>query len=333
MIYISKKILPFLCICLTLNSSAQKNSSPAPTIQAGRDKDFKIIDDYAKKIGRLDSMTMGSISNLLTKRYTDKTDKVRAIYTWIATNISYDLKAGKNNDNDKNSSTQVLLYRKGTAAGYANLFQDMCSSAGVRCLTINGFVKNTAEQIKDTKTEINHTWAIVQLGESPEAWYFVDPCWGSGYTDADYKIFTPSFNPSYFFADLTIFNWQHFPDNLSWRIGPGTKSKKDFFELPIIKSAAYEFGLKKFAPYAGSVKVRTTSFLPFNFQLSSDALINKVAIVITDGKKKLIKDVPFTFNNGALSFNYKFKEEDSFPVTVLINGKEFADYFVEVVER
>jgi hypothetical protein len=209
----------------------------------------------------------------------------------------------------------------------------MCSSAGVRCLTINGFVKTSTEQINDAKTEINHTWAIVQLGQSPEAWYFVDPCWASGYTDAEFKTFTPSFNADYFFADLTLFNLQHFPDNMAWRIGPGTKSKKDFFALPIIKSAAYEFGLKKFAPYAGSVKVRTTSFLPFNFQLSSSAVISKVAIVITNGKKKLIKDVPFTFNNGALSFNYKFKEEDSFPVTVLVNGKEFADYFVEVVEQ
>ncbi|MBP6024110.1 transglutaminase domain-containing protein [Ferruginibacter sp.] len=320
--YFLKKILPFALICITLPAIAQK---------AGRD--FKAIDEFVKKLGTLDSMNMGTISNLLTKNYEDKTDKARAIFDWIAYNISYDYKVARSGGTEKNSSTEVLLYRKGTSAGYANLFQDMCSSAGIRCLTVDGFVKNNIEQINDKKIEINHTWAVVQLGLSPEAWYYVDACWGSGYTDADFKSFTKAFNPDYFFADLTLFNWQHYPDNIAWYLGPGRlKNKADFLNLPIIKSAAYEFGLKKFTPNDGAVKAKTGKPLYFSYQLNTNADISKVALVISDGKSKKTKDMDFVFSNNILSFSYKFEDEDSFPVTVLVNGKELMTYAVEVEE-
>jgi hypothetical protein len=311
--------LSLLFIFLTLSAVAQKNG-----------RDFKDIDEYVKKLGPLDSMTMGAISNLVTKNYEDKTDKVRAIYDWVAYNISYDFKNARNGGADKNSSTEVLLYRKATGAGYANLFQDMCSSAGIRCLTADGFVKFSAEQINEKNPEINHSWAVVQLGQSPEAWYYADPCWGSGYTDAEFKSFTRAFNPDYFFADLTIFNWQHYPDNTAWQLGPGPKNKADFFNMPVIKSAAYEFGLKKMNPNDGAIKIKVSKPFAFSYQLSGRAVVNKVSLVMGEGKKKKIKEVPFSFNNNMLGFTYKFEEEDSFPLIILINGKELIEYNVEV---
>ncbi|GAB2822287.1 transglutaminase domain-containing protein [Ferruginibacter profundus] len=317
--YIFKKLSVLLLVGITANCFAQKEG-----------RDFKAIDEYVKKLGALDSMNMGTISSLLTKNYTDKTDKVRAIYDWIAYNIAYDLKNAGSGPGDKNTSTEVLLRRKATGAGYATLFQDMCSSAGIRCLTADGFVKFGTDQINDTKTEINHSWAVVQLGQSPEAWYYADPCWGAGYTDAEFKTFTRAFNPDYFFADLTIFNWQHYPDNMAWQLGPGPKNKKDFFGMPVIKSAAYELGLKKMNPNDGAVKVKVNKPLAFSYQLNSNATITKVALVFGEGKKKKIKEVPFSFNGNMLGFTYKFEEEDSFPVTVLVNGKELAAYMVDI---
>ena len=318
--YFLKKILPFVLLCITTSAFAQKN-----------DRDFKALDEYIKKLGTLDSMNMGTISNLLTKNYEDKTDKARAIFDWIAYNISYDYKTARSGGTEKNSSTEVLLFRKATGAGYANLFQDMCSSTGIRCLTVNGFVKNTTEEINDKKLEINHTWNVVQLGQSPEAWYYVDACWGSGYTDAEFKSFTKAYNPDYFFADLTLFNWQHYPDNTAWYLGPGRlKNKSDFLNFPLIKSAAYGFGLKRFTPNDAAVKIKVNKPLYFSFKLSIDIDVSKVALVIGEGKKKKVKDMDFVSNGSSLSFSYKFEEEDTFPVTVLVNGKELVAYAVEV---
>jgi len=311
--------LVFLFLFLSIGAAAQK---------AGRD--FTEVDAEIKKLGSLDSMNMGTISSIVTKNYTNKTDKVRAIFDWITYNIAFDLKAAKNGATDKNSSTQVLLSRKATSPGYANLFQDMCSSAGIRCLTADGFVKLGPDEINNTKTEINHTWAVVQLGESPDAWYYVDPCWGAGYTDVEYKTFTKAFNPDYFFADLTIFNWQHFPDNIAWYLGPRLKNKKDFFGLPIIKSAAYELGLKKLNPVDGAVKAKVNKAFPFSFQLASYAEVNKVVIAYGEGKKRQVKEVPFKFSGNLLGFTYTFDDENSFPVTIFVNDKALIEYQIEV---
>jgi hypothetical protein len=319
MILTLRKSITLMLICLSVHAVAQK---------AGRD--FTDVDAEVKKLGSLDSMNMGTISNLVTKNYTNKTDKARAIYDWVAYNINYDLKSAKSGATDKNSSTQVLLYRKATGAGYANLFQDMCSSAGIRCLTADGFVKYGPDEINNTKTEINHTWAVVQLGESPEAWYYVDACWGAGYTDAEFKTFTKLFNPDYFFADLTIFNWQHFPDNIAWYLGPRLKNKKDFFGMPIIKSAAYAFGLKKMNPLDGAVKAKVKKAFPFSYQLASYAEVNKVAIAYGEGKKRKVKEVPFTFSNNLLGFTYTFDDEDNLPVTILVNDKILIEYNFDI---
>lgn len=316
-----KTICTLLLVSCTVFAHAQK---------AGRD--FKEVDDYVKKLGRLDSMNMGTIATLLTKKFDDKTDKCRAIFTWIATNISYDLKNARSGNADKNTSTLVLLYRKGLGAGYANLYQDMCSVAGIRCLTVDGFVKFTSEQIGDTKTEINHTWNVVQLGQSPEAWYYVDVCRGSGFTDADYKTFTPAYNDEYFFATLNIFNWEHCPDNIAWYLGPRPKGKKEFFELPAIKPAAYEMGLKSFTPADGAVKAKVAKPFYFSFKLKFDLDITKVALVFGEDKKKKTKPMEFSFNNGILSFSYKPVDEDSYPVTVTVNDKELLLYKMDVSE-
>lgn len=319
------KIIKAMLTCMLVGASI-----PIFAQKAGRD--FKDIDEYVKKLGRLDSMNMGSIATLLTKNYEDKTDKARAIFTWIATNISFDCKNARSGNSDKNTPAQVLITRKALGLGYANLYQDMCSVAGIRCLTIDGFVKFTSEQIGDAKTEINHTWNVVQLGQSPDAWYYVDACRGSGYTDADFKTFTPLFNDEYFFANLRIFNWEHCPDNIAWYLGPRPKGKKDFFDLPAIKPAAYEMGLRSFTPDNGVIKAKAGKPFYFSLQLNSDLDITKVALVFGEDKKKKVKPMEFTFNGGILAFSYKPADQDNYPVTIVVNDKELLLYTMDVAE-
>lgn len=316
---ITKKLFGVILLFVSAVAVAQKDG-----------RDFKAIDDAIKKMGALDSMTMGTISNLVTKNYSDKTDQARAIFDWIAYNISFDYKSARNGGSEKNTSPEVLLSRKATAAGYANLFQDMCSIAGIRCLTVDGYIKNNVEQIGESKPELNHTWDVVQLGQSPEAWYIVDPCWGSGYTDPEFKSYTKAFNPDYFFADLTIFNWQHYPGNTAWHLGPKPKNRGDFFDLPLVKSMAYELGLKRFTPNSGNVKAKAGKPFAFSFQINSNEEINKVTLAIGEGKKIINKEVKFSANGSSITFNYTFPEEDNFPVSVYVNGKELVAYNITV---
>ena len=275
-------------------------------------------------------MSIGSINNVVSKKFDDKIDRARAIYYWIAHNIEFDIKAARTGNTAKNTPTEVLANRRGVGIGFASLFQDMCSSADIRCLTVDGFVKNNPQQINEKDGEINHSWAVVQLGQSPEEWFYVDPAWGSGFADAEMKTFTKSFNEGYFFAEKPLFNLQHFPDNEAWKLGNAPKNKADFFELPIIKGVAYELGLTSIAPKQGIIKTKPGKTVSFSYKLKAGAVISKLSIQTGDRKKIKTKDVNFRFSSGILSFENKFEEESTYPLTIFINGKEFITYMMEV---
>ena len=286
-----KKVLPTFFTFLVFNVSAQTNN-----------RDFKAIDAYVQSLGALDSMSMGTINNVVSNKFTDKMDKARAIYYWITHNITYDLKLARNNNPLKNTPADVLRTRKATAIGFASLFQDMCSSADIRCLTVDGFIKNNTEEIGEKDKEINHSWAVVQLGQSPEDWYYVDPTLGSGFADAELKVFTKYYSDVYFFTEKETFNLQHYPDNEAWKLGSAPKNKKDFFEMPVVSVAAIELGIKKLLPNNGKIKAKVNKAVKFSFTLKSTGEITKVELGVGEKKKYKVEEIQYSNSASVLSF-------------------------------
>jgi transglutaminase/protease-like cytokinesis protein 3 len=314
-----KKLLPAFILIAGFNASAQTNG-----------RDFTKIDEYVKSLGPLTTMSMGTINNVVSNKFTDKMDKARAIYYWVAHSITYDVKAARSNSNAKNTPAEVLLTRKATGLGFASLFQDMCSSADIRCLTVDGFVKYSTQEIGEKDQEINHSWAVVQLGESPEEWYYVDPAFGSGYLSSDKKEFTKAYTDAYFFTEKATFNLQHYPDNSAWKLGSAPKSKSDFFDMPVIKTAAIELEIKKCSPNDGKIKAKVDKPVKFSFTLKSTESITKVELGIGEKKKYKQEEIQYSNSGTVLSFTYKFKDANSYPVIIFVNGKEFAQYYVDV---
>lgn len=307
--------------------------SPVSLFSQTDKKEFKAVDEYVKSLGSLDSMNMGSISYTLTKRFPESLDKVRAIFDWVALNINFDCKSARNGNNTKTYYAEdILKTRKATSSGYASLFQDLCSVAKIRCLTVDGYVKNEVEQINEKPDEFNHTWAVVQLGQSPESWFYVDPTRGSGYTDDKITTFTKAFNDQYFFSDKRIFNMQHYPDNTAWMLNAGPRSLNEFLSFPLVKDAAFEFGLIRFLPANGYIKTKTTKPVQFTINIDPSSKVDIVALSVGNEKKKKSKTVDYTYSNGVINFTFKFEEEDAYPVAVLINGKDVLKYFVESTE-
>ena len=320
----NKLLLPIFvlatCLLLATNTNAQDSN-----------KDFHSVDDYIKKLGKLDTLNMGSITILVTQHFPDKIDKVRGIFDWIAYNIDFDCKSAQSNNNDRNSSDDVLKYRKATSPGYAALFQDMCSVAGIRCLTVDGYIKNSTEDINAKPDGFSHTWDVVQLGKSEEEWHYVDPMLGSGYTDKDMKVYTKSFNDNYFFANKTTFNLQCFPDNLAWQLdNSGPKNKKEFFAAPVIKDAAYLFNVSGYTPAEGDAKVKTGKPVRFTISVHNTDSIKIVSIRFGEDKKSRVKQMNYTLSNGIINFDYAFADADTYPIELLINGQEVLDYIIEV---
>lgn len=316
-----KKLMPAFFILAGFNLSAQTNN-----------RDFKAVDAYVKSLGTLEGMSMATVNNVVSNKFTDKIDKARAIYYWIANNISYDVKLTRSNNKLKNTPADVVLTRKATGPGFANLFQDMCSSADIRCLTVDGFVKYNTQEIGEKDQEINHSWAVVQLGQSPEEWYYVDPAFGSGYLNADMKEFTKAYTDAYFFTDKETFNTQHYPDNEAWKLGKAGKSKSDFFDMPVVKVAAIELGIKRFLPNEGKLKAKVNKAVKFSFTLKSTEEITKVELATGEKKKYKVEEIQYSNSASVLSFTYKFQDANTYPVTIFVNGKEFVLYQAEIEE-
>jgi len=292
---------------------------------------YQQVDAFVEKLGPLTGLNVATIADTLTRKIASKEDKARAIFYWIANNITLDLKAARANDQKKSDPVLVVASRKATPLGYSLLVQEMSSMANIRCLSVDGYVKNFPEDINEKPDEINHSWNVIQLGQSPEQWYYVDAARAAGFADKKYSTFTKKFTSEYFFADRTLFNLDHFPDNTAWQLGGGPKTLKDFYAMPVISSAAYELGVQKANPSMGLVKTKTKNSTSFSFPYNGKE-IKSVELVIGEGRTAL-KPEPMNFTSGgAISFTYQFKKEDTFPVRILVDGKEMAAYMFEVSE-
>ncbi|RYY64806.1 MAG: hypothetical protein EOO13_18020, partial [Chitinophagaceae bacterium] len=268
-----KKTLAFLTlsVLIGLGLSAQNN--------------YNATDQLVQKQGSMDSLNLAQIAKRITAFSSDNEQKARAIFYWIANNIALDPKAIKGNDQRKSLPEEVVKLRKGTALGISKLYQEMASIANIRCLVVDGFIRSSIDELNSPADEINHSWNVVQLGQSPESWYVLDAAKAAGTMDKKMTVFTKKFTSGYFFTDKTLFNLDHFADNDAWQLGPGPRSLKEFYSLPLIGQAAYEYVLHKPTPANGLIKTKTKSKVSFTLPIESGATIDNVSLLIGDGKK------------------------------------------------
>jgi Transglutaminase-like superfamily len=295
---------------------------------------YKYVDDAVKKLGNFPAKNVAEIAGSITSSFGNNEEKTRAIFYWIANNIAIDPKAVKTQDEKFKLPEKVIELRKATPLGFSLLVQEMCSYAKIRCLSVDGYVKNHAEEINQKAEEKNYSWNVVQLGQSPETWYYIDACRASGFLDSKLAVFTKQFTSQYFFADKKLFNQIYFPDNLAWMLGEGNKNMKAFYALPVIGNAAIGLECRKIFPLTGLIKTTITKPVLFSFSINNDNSPKKISMMIGEEKKKQ-KELPMNFdnNNGDISFSYTFKEEDAYPIQIVADGKIILQYQVEVKEK
>ena len=297
---------------------------------------FKYVDEVVAKVGAMLKNNVAEVAEKITKDFNANEDKARAIYYWITNNIAIDPKATKQNEEKNTLPDIVIEKRKTTPLGFSLLVQEMCSYAKIRCLSIDGYVKNNAEEINAKAEEKNYSWNVVQLGKSPETWYYIDACRGSGYLDSKYTVFTKEFTSQYFFTDKRLFNLVYYPDNMAWQLGGenNVKSLNAYYQLPIISNYAVALEMRKLAPLTGLIKTKINIPINFSFTINNENNISKISLLKISGKK-LGKEEAMNFTNdaGQITFNYQFKKEEEFQLRVMVNGKVLLQYLVEVLEK
>jgi len=294
---------------------------------------YQAVDNIILELGPLEKENVATIADTLTSSFTDKDKKARAIYTWIAQYIELDPKASRTNDDKNTEPENVIQFRKSSPLGFALLFQEMCSQADIRCLVVDGYVKYNTENINNIPDATNYSWNVVQLGTSPNEWYYVDVAKASGYLDKKQTLFTRKFSGEYFFSNKTVFNLEHFPDNQAWLLGEGTRNIKEFYSLPLIHDGAYKLTLSKPNPSNGLIKTKPNDANLFGFKTNEASNFTNISIILGEGSKQQKPErINFTAKGNEIFFSYKFKKEDNYPMKIMADGKDVITYLVESSE-
>ena len=205
-----------LTIFISANAFAQENS-------------FKNIDEYMAKIPAESTGSIKSIVNYILAKKTSETEKVRAVFDFVASNIGYDMNAAdiviKSNYSAPNIVAAqipeaVLKNKLAICQGYAALFQAICDSLRIPCFSVMGLAYQS-----DNSPVFNHAWNVVQLNNQ---WKFIDATWGAGGVDPTSKAYKKSFNPEYFFASPEEMIQRHYPIFPYWQLSNHLVTFEDF---------------------------------------------------------------------------------------------------------
>ncbi|KAK7095279.1 hypothetical protein V1264_006710 [Littorina saxatilis] len=211
---------------------------------------FKDVETFVRNTPRYSARTVEGLANHLMTACSSDLDRVRAIFCWIAFNITYDTNKYANGADPPQDADSVLKTLKGVCMGYATLFHALCRHAGIPCLQVQGHAKEQYHDLEEKFTDEGkptHAWNIVHVkGE----WRPLDVTWGTGCTDNG-GTFKRKFDEHWFLTDPADFVCKHYPLD---KRGKAEAAKYQLLNRPIpverfssaidAKSLAYVIGLK-----------------------------------------------------------------------------------------
>lgn len=194
--YLFLLVLIFASLC----TSAQKKAV----------NPYAEIDKIALAIPDSLTTTAADIANYITSNFQTDSDKARAAFVWIATNIQYDIDnmfAINFYEGKEEKAIKPLKTRKGICENYAGLYNDICSRSGLRSYVIEGFTKQNG-----FTDYIPHAWNAVLIDTS---WFMCDATWGSGYVSNG--KFVRKLNNEYFRVLPSVNIKSHMPFDYLWQ--------------------------------------------------------------------------------------------------------------------
>ena len=202
---------------------------------------FHALDEYARKTPKKYTTDPETLSQYLLKPAKTDLQKVRTLFTWIATHVQYDAEAYNSNNYPDQSALNVLASRKAVCAGYSALMQTLCEAAGLEAKSIVGYAKGYGYKPGDKFTETDHAWNAVKIDD---AWHLFDVTWGSGFgTTKDGKLVTAmEFDPFWFDVHPKAFIFTHLPEDPSWQLTGDVWQLDEYERQPYLPGAFFTVG-------------------------------------------------------------------------------------------
>ena len=172
--------------------------------------EYSMIDKKALLLPDSLTKTTDQIATYILSNFKTDTEKARAIFIWVASNIEYDVDnmyALNFYKDAKQIIEKPLLTRKGICENYASLFTEICKKSGLKSYVITGYT-----MLNGMADYMPHAWSATQIDGK---WFIFDPTWGSGYIYED--LFVRKIDNTYFKANPKFIIKSHMPFDYLWQ--------------------------------------------------------------------------------------------------------------------
>ena len=205
-----RKIVPFIFLFLSVLSVGQTKTG------------YTDIDNKISRIPvELSSSTTG-IAKFISDSFKTDTEKIRAVFYWTATNISYDVPNMFEPNQLQSSQEKIentLKTKKGVCIHYAEVFNDISNKIGIKCQIIQGYTKQNGKV-----ANLSHAWCAAQIENK---WFVFDPTWGAG--GVTNGKFVKKLNNAYFKAEPSKIIATHMPFDYLWQFLNYPITNEDFY--------------------------------------------------------------------------------------------------------
>ena len=245
-----KYTLPAIIVALLLTGTTASTPGFKPkqaTSALLAPHEYEVIDTYARRTPEAYAKSLKSLSEYLTAPARSDLAKARSVYAWIVAHVRYDegVYTGGRYTSEVQYATRILQSRRAVCSGFALLYKQLLTQAGVENTTVKGYARYADSQAGVPTGGIDHEWNAVKLDGD---WYLVDITWAST-TAAKGKG-----NDFYFLTDPQAFVSQHFPTDSRWQLLSRAVSKADFDRFPRYYDAYFNLGFTPYFPKQGLLR-------------------------------------------------------------------------------
>ena len=318
------KIIGFLLLFVTIQITAQ-NATEVDNIIKKYPKSFLNPEQLASKI---------------QKDFNTEYSKARAIYTWMAINMTYDVKAYLNPPKMKiikykdeyelerkeqeiktKTINKAFNKRRAVCNGFSLLFNHLASLVGLKSEVIEGASKTSNYDIGKKRISVSHAWNSVQIDG---VMHLVDVTWGCGYYNPDTQKFKNEFNSFYFDTPPGLFFEKHYPKSGMWE--NDIIDKEQFLNASLIYLDNPEINYKILEPKSGVIEVKENQII--NFKIQNLSRFESLFYSLKSGKTKEIKSNDEKDN--VLNFEICFDKNIGKYLTLYVSGKAIVTYKIKL---
>jgi len=251
----------------------------------------------------------------------DEYSRARAIFSWLAHHITYDLEAALNSQPERilyrtKAELERLLAkrkqarmraalreRKGVCEHYAELFMTMCQAVGLRAGTIDGYVVYHPDKMGRQPLPSNHVWNWVSLNGQKR---LVDVTYAAGATDWSGLAFRQKYDAVWFDVSPSIMVQTHYPEKPAEQILADPLSGKEFASMPFFFARSARYQISAWSPRRGIIRKKDAGKLTLDFGRKPLSVF-----IIIDN---LARDVPIQWEGErvTLDINPELLEEVSY---------------------